>query len=339
MQLNQFEDFPETGGKFFFIPVNEIQTFFPNDNSTSIFQYKSKLSSCMPIYEYTSRVGNELQGVTPNLPIGSSTNTFNLISVNRDAANLLTVITTTPHNYTVGNYAIINNAIQGVGTGLDTNGSWLITNITSPTQFECYSFSGPAGTRASTLGTVRVERPGIALNAGRVILRSAQLDERKIGPYLWDENADFVLSSLTADLTTEIKAGTTKRNIQVTTNEIPNEQGFLIFDFGTEKQAGPVRYFFKPNATSLALDPSYVFEFTHSVGSSVTMIRRRGGIQFDGFGSERTPYITDPAAARLVIQELMQELKSVGIFINFLIRYPEFFYATIDTYKSGIDPG
>jgi len=156
---------------------------------------------------------------------------------------------------------------------------------------------------------------------------------------LWDKNSDFVLSSLTADLTTEVKAGTTQRNIQVTSNDIPNEQGRLIFDFGTEKQEGPVRYFFKPSDSSIALDPSYVFEYTHDVGSAVTMIRRRGGIEFGGLGAEVAPYITDPAAARIVLQDLMQELKSVGIFINFLVRYPEFFYATIDTYKSGIDPG
>ena len=112
-----------------------------------------------------------------------------------------------------------------------------------------------------------------------------------------------------------------------------------MFDFGTEKQEGPVRYFFKPNTTSIALDPSYVFQHQHDVGSSVAMIRRRGGIQFDGFGSEYAPYITDPAAARLVLEDLAEELKSVGIFINFLIRYPEFFYATIDVYKSGNDPG
>lgn len=339
VQLNTFEDFPETGGQFFFIPVNEIQTYFPNDMDTTVFRFNNKLSSCMPIYTYTTRVGNELQGVSPNLPIGAGTNTFNLTSANRDNSDLLTVTTTAAHSFNIGDFAIIEDAIQGAETGLDTNGAWKITAINSPTEFECYSFSGPFGLKTSTGGTVRVERIGAAIDAGRVILRSAQIDEKTKGPYLWDENADFVLSSLTANLTKEIKAGTTQRNIEVTTNDIPNEDGRLIFDFGTEKQEGPVRYFFKPSDGSLALDPSYVFEHTHDVGSSVTMIRRRGGIQFDGFGSEISPYITDPAAARVVLQELMQELKSVGIFINFLVRYPEYFYATLDVYKSGVDPG
>lgn len=331
--------FPESGGKFFFIPVNEIRTYFPNDGDTTVFNFNNRLNSSMPIYEYTSRVGNTLTGITPTLPVTANNGSFTLTSANRDNNNALTVTTSVPHNLQVGEIAIVEGATQGSGVGLDTNGAWKVTNVISNTTFEAYSFSGPLGLRESAGGNVRVERIGAANNDGRVILRSAQLDPRIEGPFLWDENSDFVLSSLTAELTAEIKAGTTQRNIQVTSNNIPNEQGRLIFDFGTEQQEGPVRYFFKPSDSSIALDPSYVFKHVHSVGSSVTMIRRRGGIQFDGFGSEQGAYITDPTSARLVLQSLMQDLKSVGIFINFLVRYPKFFYATIDTYKSDIDPG
>lgn len=331
-------DFPTDGGRFFFIPLNEIQTYYPGDAVTTSFQYESRLSSDLPVYTYTSRAGSVLSGVSPDLPTKASTNQINLTSANRDASNVLTVTTAAVHDYVVGEYAIIDSATQGAGTGLTTNGTWKITNVISDTVFEAYSFSGPSGTKASTTGTVRVERANIG-DGGRVILTSAQLDPDLEGPFLWDENSDFTLSSLTTTLTTQIEAGSIQRNILVAASDIPDEEGQLIFDFGTEKQEGPVRYFFKPNATTLALDPSYVFSFTHDVASSVAMIRRRGGIQFDSLGSERAPYITDPAAAREVLQELMQELKSVGIFINFLIRYPEQFYATIDVYRSGVDPG
>jgi hypothetical protein len=184
-----------------------------------------------------------------------------------------------------------------------------------------------------------MERPASSTIGGLVILRSAQLDPRKIGPYLWSDNSDFVLSSLTASLIAPIKAGLTQKNIQVTANDIPSAEGQLIFDFGTERQEGPIRYFFKPSSSTLALDPSYVFKKDHSAGSAVTMIRRRGSIKFQGFGAEHAPYITDPAAAREVLKELMQRVKSVGIFLNFIIRYPVQYYSTVDVYSSGIDPG
>jgi hypothetical protein len=338
LEVADASSFPDSG-IFYFVPKNEIQTYFPNEMDTTSFQYNSRLSSDKPVYRYTSKNGNILQGITPDLPELAGVGQRNLISAIRDSNNTLTCTTATTHDYKVGESAIINNATQGVGTGANTNGTWKILEVLSATQFTCYSFSGPSGSKVSTAGTVRVERVGLADTGSRVILSTATLQPKRLGPYLWDVNADFVLSSLTAQLTTEIKAGTTKRNVAVTTNDIPNSECRVIFDFGTEKQEGPVRCFYKPNATSLAIDPSYVFKFTHDVNSGVTMIRRRGGIQFGGVGAEYAGYITDPASARIVLQELMQEVKSVGIFINFLIRYPKLQYATIDVYKSGIDPG
>lgn len=337
LELQDASGFP-AAGKFFFIPNNEIQTYFPNEMDTTSFNYNSRLSSDSPSYSYTSIIGNTLYGITPDLPVLAGTGQRTLVSANRDASNIITVTTSTPHDYEVGQSATILGATQGAGTGISTNGTWKITEIVSNTQFKCYSFSGPSGTRASTGGTVRTERPGLANSGSIVILSTAALQPNSSGPYLWDENADFVLSSLTTDLTAEIKAGSTKRNIEVLPNDIPNADCRIIFDFGTEKQEGPVRCFFKPNSTALAIDPSYVFKFTHDVSSSVTMIRRRGGIVFGGVGAEYGGYITDPAAAREVLQELMQEVKSVGIFINFLIRYPKIYYGTIDVYRSGTDP-
>ena len=339
LELANIDKFPADGGRFFFIPMNEIQTFHPVDSVTATHQFNSKLSSCLPVYTYAGISGDVLTGISPSLPTAANTIPIFLVSANRDANNIITVTTSTAHDYKVGDFIIIEDAVLGAGTGLDVNGAWQITTINSTTDFEAYSFSGPAGTKASTGGTVRIERIGTASAGSRVILTSAQIEEGLEGPFLWDENSDFVLSSLTTNLTTEIEAGTTQRNIQVDPNEIPNESGRLIFDFGTEKQEGPVRYFFKPNDGSLALDPSYVFKFTHDVGSSVAMIRRRGGIEFDGVGGEYGGYITDPAAAREVLQELMEEVKSVGIFINFIVRYPDQFYSTIDVYRSGVDPG
>jgi len=339
LELANTDKFPITGGKFFYIPVNQIKTFHPADATTDTFLFNSKLSSCLPIYTYTGISGDTLTGITPALPTEADTTSISLATANRDVNNTITVATSTVHDYKVGDSIIIENATLGAGTGLDVNGVWKITTIINTTSFEVYSFSGPSGAKASTGGTVRIERIGTALAGGKVILTSAQIETGLEGSYLWDQNSDFVLSSLTSDLTTEIESGTTERNIQVSTNDIPNEEGKLIFDFGTEKQEGPVRYLFKPNATSLALDPSYVFKFTHNIGSSVTMIRRQGGVEFSGVGAEYGGYITDPAIAREVLQELMEEVKSVGIFINFIVRFPEQFYNTIDTYRSGVDPG
>jgi hypothetical protein len=56
-----------------------------------------------------------------------------------------------------------------------------------------------------------------------------------------------------------------------------------------------------------------------------------------GLGLEVAPYLTDPSIARTVLQQLMLQVKSVGIFVDFLIRYPQQLYATLDVYRSGDD--
>jgi hypothetical protein len=153
---------------------------------------------------------------------------------------------------------------------------------------------------------------------------------------MWSPNAPYVISSLTSNIQADIKAGNNVRTIAINTvNNIPDTEGFVIFDFGTEREEGPVRYLYKPTSASLQLDPAYVFKSNHDIGSSITVIRRRGAHVMSGLGSEYPAYITDPAVAREVLQNLMRQVKSVGIFIEFLIRYPEQLYSQLDVYKSG----
>lgn len=215
--------------------------------------------------------------------------------------------------------------------------SFEILSVPSTTSFTFDSF-GIDGT-STTAGEARVERAGLANAGSKLLLTDAQLDTGILGPNIFDQNAAFVLSSLTTSLQENIRAGNIARTIIVDPNDIPDETGQLIFDFGTERQEGPVRYFFKPTAGTIAIDPAYVFEFNHDIGSAVTMIRRKGPHTISSDGREYAPYVTDTAVAREILQELILEVKSVGIFVEFLIRFPEQLYATIDVYRSGTDPG
>jgi len=330
IELNNAEDFPDTGGKLLIEQLNEIKTELSPTDQTE-YRFNGRLISDQPVYTYTGKVGDTLTGISPDLPPVSSLNKYNLVSADRVSSELA-IETSVDHDYVVGEYAVLNDVV-----GLSSiNGTWRITEIIDATHFKC---SSPGLDGTSTSGTVRVERIGISPENSKVILRSSKLEPDMPGPYMWDENADFVLSSYTANLISQINAGTTNRNILVEPNDIPEEEGRLIFDFGTERQEGPVRYFYKPSISAIAIDPAYVFKFTHEIGSAVTRINRRGGIQFKGDGSERAPYITDPSAAREVLEELMQEIKSVGVFLNFMVRFSKTYYGTVDTYRSGVDPG
>jgi hypothetical protein len=349
-----------------------------------------------------SFLGNQLTGVSPNLPVASSLNQYTLSSQVR-SANVVTNTTIGSHNYVVGDRAIITGSAgintvtatgdiainsnqilnissvsglapdmlisgPGIPTGTkivsivgltitmseiatsttvgatinfreDINGTFYITSTPTANTFT-YTLIGANGT-AVTPGTSRVEKMGMATSGSKIfIIDSSSNDVSRIsGPYMWDETAPFVLSSHIGETAANIQAGKIIRLLDLGTNDIPSEGGYIVFDYGLETQEGPIRYLYKPTDNTIAIDPSYTFKHTHASGSLIVMINRSGPHSVSTSGKEYSAYITDPSAARVVLQELIRSVKSAGIFVNFLVRYPENLYATIDCYNSGIDPG
>lgn len=238
----------------------------------------------------------------------------------------------------VTRYHVWFKVIDGVNTqtnpGLDdsVNGTFKITSVPSTTTFT-YISSGEEGTAIN--GLARAERINMANSGSLAYLTTSQIDTGILGPYLWDESASFVLSSFTTKIQEKVNAGSGIKTLAIDpVNNIPNEEGFIIFGFGTESQEGPVRYLFKPSDGTLQMNPAYTFESDHEIGESITVIRRRGAHTISSTGNEYAPYITDPSVARETLQELLRQTKSVGIFINFLVRFPEQLYSTLDVYRS-----
>lgn len=455
IELEDGSEWP-TAGKFVLQPKEEIQTHIltSSEDVTLTKQFNTRFDK-NKIYSYTSKTGDILNGITPNLPAISDIFEVGVVSATRNSSQEVTVTTTTPHSFLVGegvkvydmapaistvgirvdvlvadtatqvaakvaakindytdfnatslsNVVTITNAVNGVttdaadvdagvlvsvtqqGTGSlpeitdisvssatsydvsgdgerftlnsandateyhvwfkvldgsntqtnpglnDTmNGTFEIIEVPSNTTFK-YISGGEEGSEFG--GEARVERVGISTSGALAYLTSAQIDSGIFGPYMWSEDAAFVLSSLTSTIQSEIRAGNIVRTLQIApTNNIPDQEGFAIFDFGTELQEGPVRYLYKPTTASMQMDPAYVFKNNHDIGSSVTIIRRKGAHVISGTGKEYPAYVTDPAIARNTLQNLMLQVKSAGIFIDFLIRYPQQLYSTLDVYRS-----
>src|ERR1051325_6038852 len=216
----------------------------------------------------------------------------------------------------------------------NTNGTFTVASA-SPTQFT-YNMLGTSGS-AVVAGSSGVENLGLAGANSKIILTTAQsnLDTRITGSYAWDTAAPYVLSDAVAQCQDEIVAGKIVRLLTVNDNHIPNESGFIIFNYGQNSQEGPVKYLYKPADNILALDPSYIFQKDHPVGSPLVAISHKGPHAMDGLASEYGIYITDPSEARVILEALIQTVVSAGIFVNFLVRYPEQLYGTLDVYTSG----
>lgn len=339
--------------------------------------------------------GNQLTGISPNLPSVSTLDEEPLSSLSR-TSGVVTATTTTTNDYEVGDSVIMygSDGITILSTTGDTNSNLTLTNLVStlnvspgqlvtgtgiptgtkvelvlsptsvqlsraatatavgvsikfgedlngtftiqtasPTQFT-YNILGTDGA-VTTPGISGIERLVLSNENSKVILTQAQnaVDTGIVGPYVWDTKATYVLSSATAEVLTEIKAGKIIRLLDIGPNEIPNQQGFLIFDYGLNTQEGPVRYLYKPADNVVALDPSYIFQKDHSIGSAVVVISHKGPHQMSGLADEYGPYLTDPSQARLILEALIESVTSAGIFVNFLVRFPEQLYGTLDVYN------
>jgi len=344
IELDDVSDWPSAGGHFVLRIKNEIQTHIKTntDDDITILSFDSRFQRDEQYYTYTGRSGNVLSGITPPIPAISGIFESSILTAARDTNNIVTVNTSTPHGFSIGEPVGIRGTIPTIDANPAINltdsidGSFEVLSTPTLTSFTYRSF-GDEGD--ATGGTAVVERINMANSGSIAYLTTALLNTSILGPYMWDLNAPFVISSFTTQLTAPIIAGDAVRSISVTANQIPNEEGYLIFGFGTEVEEGPVRYLYKPNATTLNIDPAYVFQYTHDVNSSITMIRRRGAHVMSGSGSEIPFYLTDPSIARPILQDLITKVKSAGIFIEFIIRYPTLYYATLDVYNVGVDPG
>jgi hypothetical protein len=322
-----------TSGMFVLEPVQSIEKHILTNTVDEVISQNidGRFNIQELRFTYSGKSGNTLLNVYPELPRVSEVSEISVTSASR-VSGVASIVTIAPHKLVVG------QAIRILDMADTTfNGVFTVSEIVNSSTFK-YVNPGPDTT--SNSGYVRAEFVGLSPQGSKVYLTTAKVNSGLFGPYMWDSAADFVLSSYTANLASEVKAGNIVLNLQINTpNNIPVEQGFLIFDYGLETQEGPVRYLYKASDSILALDPSYVFKFDHPQGASITAIRRKGGHVLSGLGTEYPFYVSDPAAARLVLQDLIADVKSVGVFLRFIVRYPKLAYATLDTYQSGVDPG
>lgn len=224
---------------------------------------------------------------------------------------------------------------SGVGISVvfseNTNGPFQLTSANS-TQFTVDQV-GTNGS-ASVAGIASKEQLLLAPNSFKIIITtSVSSDITKIkGPYVWQLNTPFTLSADTSTTTTDIIAGKTYKLLVLGNNNIPDGPGYIVINYGQNNQEGPVKYLYKAADNIIVLDTSYAFQQFHSSGASVVAVSKLGPHILSGDGSEYPPYVTNPPDARKLLQDLIISVASAGIFIDFIIRYPNQLYGTINVY-------
>jgi len=286
-------------------------------------------------YSYSSKTldisgGYVLSGISPQLPFMAGVVEIPIDAISCNTNGVVTIETAQNHDLKAGQSIRVYDV-----TGGNFNGVFEVGSVVNSTTFD-FQTNGAAAVGSG--GSIRIERVGLAESNSKVYLTTALIDTGVIGPYMYDTRAPFIVSSYVGSILTDIKAGNIVFSLSIETpNNIPDEQGFLIFDYGLNTQEGPVRYLYKASEGTLALDPAYIFQYDHSPGSSITAIRRKGAHVMSGLGKEYAFYVSDPSAARLILQDLIEEVKSAGVFLRYLVRYPELYYSAFDVYSETPD--
>lgn len=149
-------------------------------------------------------------------------------------------------------------------------------------------------------------------------------DQSFKGTYLFNPKSGFPISKTSAPLNEPLNAGQVYSVISTNgpSTEFPDEIGFLVFDFGTSNQEGPIRYLGRPSNNTLLLDASYTFKKTHSINSDITLVKSIKPFVPRVDGRDYATYLTGTTKGRIEAENLSNKLVAAGIFLNIIIVYP-----------------
>lgn len=141
------------------------------------------------------------------------------------------------------------------------------------------------------------------------------------GAYMYDIRRPYTVTMKRGVLGQIIQPGIAPTITMQDSSGIPDAPGYLSFNFGFEGEEGPVRYFSRPNNSSLQLDPSYIFQRKHSIGEVVNVVVPPYQIS-DLSGFDYRPYLVGVTAARVLAQQIVQSVLAAGIVIRWQVVEP-----------------
>jgi len=142
------------------------------------------------------------------------------------------------------------------------------------------------------------------------------------GPYMYDLGQPFTVSSIGTKLAQDLD-GTNSRVFNVEdSSQFPDSQGYLIFDYGTAEQEGPVPYISRPSNSTLLISPAYTIKTPHLTGIDVALVSQKASVDISRDGLDYPFYITDVVSGRVYAQDLINSVAATGINIVFTILYP-----------------
>ncbi len=104
--------------------------------------------------------------------------------------------------------------------------------------------------------------------------------------------------------------------------QFPDEEGYLVFNFGYENQVGPVKYLGRFSDTELILDAGVPFSAALPAGATVRLLASR--VPFEPADNELVGnfYVTGTAAGREAARKIIDDITAAGKQVLVTVLYP-----------------
>lgn len=147
-----------------------------------------------------------------------------------------------------------------------------------------------------------------------------------LGSYLFDPDGvvyKFLPSSVGAYTKVQVLKGESGVIVDVDSAiDFDNKGGYVVFNYGTDTEEGPIPYFGITN-TQILIDPSYAFKFSHIPNSSIRQVKQLNPFNPTPNGLMFQPFVTGTSKARNSFFQLVKTIISAGVFVTEDVLYPE----------------
>ncbi len=145
------------------------------------------------------------------------------------------------------------------------------------------------------------------------------------GPYIYSPDHGFAITDILTVTTEALAQGTKYKHIGVTAGDaadFEDEEGWLVFGFGTALELGPVKYVGRKDNDTLILSYDTVFPADLPIGTSVTLLDGKGPYVPEDPADAGSLYITDSSSGRIEASSTLDDIVAGGITLIKTVVYP-----------------
>ena len=242
---------------------------------------------------------------------GSRTGNVTTLVLNFPLSNI------TAHDIKAGDLIYVNSRTSAFGAGLYT-----VTAATDTT----ISYV-EVGSNQSLIAAVGSVSQDFSLGQVATSITAQSQSVNDPGPYTFDPLAGVSVTG-TESVTSgfELFANQQYEEVELASGDaFPDEEGYIVFGFGTENQSVPIKYLSKyksgPTTTRLLLDYSFKFTQNYPVGTKVTLLSQRDPF-VPGDPLIGGAWVTASSAGRVAASAGAEAALAAGVNPDIVIVYP-----------------